>query len=166
MPPVMTALFACLASLCRSSTSLRLENLALRHHLAVYKQTIPRPRLRRSDRLWRDGSWSEDLQHPTRDGWQVLVESRFQVATMDDHSSSPLPIGHRTDNKEVRVQQNVIAALPHCEFQTLDVFCSHPLGIMDIEVGVFVFVLLQRDIHLGLRGQVLNPGRQLGEGAL
>ena len=35
---------------------------------------------------------------------------------------------------------------------------------MDIEVGVFVFVLLQRDVHLGLRGQVLNPGRQLGTG--
>src|SRR5262245_61303712 len=61
MLPVMTALFAFLASLCRSSTSLRLENLALRHQLAVYKQTIPRPRLRRSDRLlwaWLSRVWS------------------------------------------------------------------------------------------------------------
>jgi putative transposase len=61
MLPVMTALFAFLASLCRSSTSLRLENLALWHQLAVYKQTVPRPRLRRSDRLlwvWLSRVWS------------------------------------------------------------------------------------------------------------
>jgi hypothetical protein len=61
MLPVMTALFAFIASLCRSSTSLRLENLALRHQLAVYKQTVPRPRLRRSDRLfwaWLSRFWS------------------------------------------------------------------------------------------------------------
>jgi putative transposase len=61
MLPVMTALFAFIASLCRSSTSLRLENLALRHQLAVYKQTVPRPRLRRSDRLlwaWLSRVWS------------------------------------------------------------------------------------------------------------
>jgi putative transposase len=61
MLPVMTALFAFLASLCRSSTSLRLENLALRHQLAVYKQTVPRPRLRRCDRLfwvWLSRLWS------------------------------------------------------------------------------------------------------------
>ena len=61
MLPVMTALFAFIASLCRSSTSLRLENLALRHQLAVYKQTVPRPRLRHSDRLlwaWLSRLWS------------------------------------------------------------------------------------------------------------
>jgi len=28
------------------------ENLALRHQLAVDTRTVPRPRLRRSDRLW------------------------------------------------------------------------------------------------------------------
>ena len=75
----MTALFAFIASLCRSSTSLRLENLALRHQLAVYKQTIPRPRLRRSDRLlwvWLSrlwSSWQETLafvQPPTVLAWQ------------------------------------------------------------------------------------------------
>ena len=61
MLPVMTALFAFIASFCRSSTSLRLENLALRHQLAVYKQTAPRPRLIRSDRLfwaWLARVWS------------------------------------------------------------------------------------------------------------
>ena len=31
---------------------LALENLAFRQQLAVYKRTVPRPRLRRSDRLW------------------------------------------------------------------------------------------------------------------
>jgi hypothetical protein len=61
MLPVMTALFAFIASLYRSSTSLRLENLALRHQLAVYKQTVPRPRLRRSDCLFSlSGSRRED----------------------------------------------------------------------------------------------------------
>jgi transposase InsO family protein len=63
----MTALFAFIASLCRSSTSLRLENLALRHQLAVDKQTVPRPRLRRSDRLlwaWISRLWS---------GWQETL---------------------------------------------------------------------------------------------
>jgi transposase InsO family protein len=57
----MAALFAFIASFCRSSASLRLENLALRHQLAVYKQTIPRPRFRRSDRLlwaWLSRVWS------------------------------------------------------------------------------------------------------------
>jgi PAS domain S-box-containing protein len=34
--------------------------------------------------LGRDGHWSGELQHTTRDGRQVLVESRFQVVTMDD----------------------------------------------------------------------------------
>ena len=38
--------------LCGGHRQLALENLALRHQLAVYKRTVPRPRLRRSDRLW------------------------------------------------------------------------------------------------------------------
>ena len=77
MLPVMTALCAFIASLCRSSTSLRLENLALRHQLAVYKQTVPRPRLRSSDRLfwaWLSRSWS---------GWQetlAFVQPRTVLA--------------------------------------------------------------------------------------
>jgi hypothetical protein len=61
MLPVTTALFVFIASFCRSSTALRLENLELRHQLAVYKQAVPRPRLRRSDRLlwaWLSRLWS------------------------------------------------------------------------------------------------------------
>jgi transposase InsO family protein len=45
----------------RSQASLCLENLALRHQLAVYKQTVHRPRLRLPDRLfwvWLSRLWS------------------------------------------------------------------------------------------------------------
>jgi putative transposase len=52
MPPVVSALLAFMAVLFRPYTSLRLENLALRHQLAVYQQTVARPRLRRTDRLF------------------------------------------------------------------------------------------------------------------
>ena len=38
--------------LCGGPRQLALENLALRHQLAVYKRTVPRPRLRRTDRLF------------------------------------------------------------------------------------------------------------------
>src|SRR5919108_1633804 len=61
MQPVMSALLAFVVSLFRSRASLCLENLALRHQVAIYKQTIPRPRLRPSDRLlwgWLSRLWS------------------------------------------------------------------------------------------------------------
>jgi hypothetical protein len=43
---------AFVASLFRSGAVLRLENLALRHQVAVYKHTVSRPRLRPTDRLF------------------------------------------------------------------------------------------------------------------
>jgi putative transposase len=52
MPSVVSALLAFLAAWFRSRRSLRLENLALRHQLAVYQHTIHRPRLRPTDRLF------------------------------------------------------------------------------------------------------------------
>ena len=52
MPPVLRALLAFVATLFRSRASLCLENLALRHQLAVYQQTVYRPRLRPMDRLF------------------------------------------------------------------------------------------------------------------
>jgi hypothetical protein len=67
MLPVVTALFAFIPSFCRSSAALRLENLALWHQLAVYKQTIARPRLRPSDRVfwaWLSRFWS---------GWKAVL---------------------------------------------------------------------------------------------
>ena len=44
-PPAVATLRAWLATLSRSSASRRLANLALRHQLAVYQQTILRPRI-------------------------------------------------------------------------------------------------------------------------
>jgi putative transposase len=46
MFPIISALLAFVASLFRSRASLCLEHLALRHQLAIYKQTVDRPRLR------------------------------------------------------------------------------------------------------------------------
>jgi putative transposase len=77
MPPVVSALLAFVASLLRSQVSLRLEHLALLHQLAVYKQTVGRPRLRPADRLfwvWLSRLWPH---------WQatlVLVQPRTVIA--------------------------------------------------------------------------------------
>ena len=67
IPPVITALLVFVPSLFRAHASLCLENLALRHQLAVYQQTIRRPRLRTTDRLfwaWLSRLWS---------GWQTAL---------------------------------------------------------------------------------------------
>jgi putative transposase len=77
MPPVVSALLAFVATLFRSRESLRLEHLALRHQLAVYQQTVHRPRLRPTDRLlwaWLSRLWP---------GWQVglkFVQPRTVIA--------------------------------------------------------------------------------------
>src|SRR5262245_43854541 len=52
MLPVISALLACVAGLFRSRASLCLEHLALRHQLAIYKQTVHRPQLHATDRLF------------------------------------------------------------------------------------------------------------------
>ena len=63
----------------RSYTSVRLENLALRHQLAVYKQSMPRPKLKPADRLfwvWLSRLWPswqralEFVQPRTVIAWQ------------------------------------------------------------------------------------------------
>jgi putative transposase len=51
MRSVFSALLAYVISRFRSHESLRLENMALRHQLAVYQQTVKRPKLSPSDRL-------------------------------------------------------------------------------------------------------------------
>src|SRR5215510_9540652 len=64
MLPVISALLAFVASLFQSRASLCLEHLALRHQLAVYQRSVPRPRLCAMDRLfwaWLSRLWS---------GWQ------------------------------------------------------------------------------------------------
>jgi hypothetical protein len=61
MLPVLAALLAFVASLVRFRLSLSLENVALRHQLAVYKQTVHRPRLCPTDRLfwaWLSQLWA------------------------------------------------------------------------------------------------------------
>ena len=77
MPPVISALLACMAVLFRSRASLHLEHLALRHQLAVYKQTVGRPQLHPADRLfwaWLSRLWS---------GWEsvlAFVQPRTVIA--------------------------------------------------------------------------------------
>jgi putative transposase len=77
MPPVISALLACMAALFRSRASLHLEHLALRHQLAVYQQMIHRPCLRLPDRLfwvWLSRLWP---------GWQAtlaFVQPRTVIA--------------------------------------------------------------------------------------
>jgi hypothetical protein len=77
MQPVMSALLAFVVALFRSRASLCLENLALRHQVAIYKQTGSRPRLRPIDRLlwgWLSRLWS---------GWQealTFVQPRTVIA--------------------------------------------------------------------------------------
>jgi transposase InsO family protein len=77
MLPVVSALLCFVGSLFRSQVALRLENLALRHQVAVYQQAHHRPRLRPSDRLfwvWLSRLWP---------GWQqglTFVQPRTVIA--------------------------------------------------------------------------------------
>jgi putative transposase len=93
MQSVFSALIAYVVSHFRSHKSLRLENMALRHQLAVYQQTVKRPKLRPADRLfwsWLSRLWSdwkealEFVQPRTvitwqkrrfRDSWRQLSQS-------------------------------------------------------------------------------------------
>jgi putative transposase len=68
MSPVVSALLAFLAVCFRSRRSLQLEILALRHQLAVYQCSVPRPRIQPTDRLfwaWLSRLWS---------GWHSALE--------------------------------------------------------------------------------------------
>jgi putative transposase len=62
MQSVFSALLTYIVSHLRSHQSLRLENMALRHQLAVYQHTVKRPKLRPADRLfwsWLSRLWSD-----------------------------------------------------------------------------------------------------------
>jgi putative transposase len=77
MLSVFSALRAYIVSHFRSHDSLRLENMALRHQLAVYQHTVKRPKLRPSDRLF--WSWLSRLWP----GWQhalAFVQPRTVIA--------------------------------------------------------------------------------------
>jgi hypothetical protein len=77
MPPVFSALLAFVAAWFRSRAALHLDHLALRHQLAVYRQTIARPRLHPTDRLmwvWLSRLWA---------GWHealAFVQPRTVIA--------------------------------------------------------------------------------------
>ena len=68
MRAVCSALLTYLVSRFRSCESLRLENMALRHQLALYQQTIKRPKLRPAARLF--WAWLSRLWP----GWQRALE--------------------------------------------------------------------------------------------
>jgi len=85
MPAVVYAFLSTLGALFRSQLSLRVENGALRHQLAVYQRTVKRPRIRPEDRvLWswlsrRWARWRELLvfvQPETVIAWQTQTLSR------------------------------------------------------------------------------------------
>ena len=52
MWPLLSALLTALKMLLRSRFDLLIEIVALRHQLAVYQQTVKRPKLSPSDRLF------------------------------------------------------------------------------------------------------------------
>src|SRR5438034_2343363 len=52
MVTLLFRLLRLLPLLCGAHRHVALENLALRHQLAVYKRTVTRPKVRRSDRLF------------------------------------------------------------------------------------------------------------------
>src|SRR5712691_10996649 len=74
---VFSALMAYVVSRLRSHDALRLENMALRHQLAVYQLTVKRPTLRPADRLF--WSWLSRLWP----GWHqalAFVQPRTMMA--------------------------------------------------------------------------------------
>jgi transposase InsO family protein len=106
MKPIFRALLAFAVSLVRSRVSLQLEILALQHQLAVYQQSIRRPQVRPSDRIFwswlarRWSRWREALvfvQSATVLAWQ---RKRFREhwARLGRTGSS----GRPTISKEVR----------------------------------------------------------------
>jgi putative transposase len=61
MPAVAYAFLSTLGALFRSQLSLRVENVALRHQLAIYQRTVKRPSIRPEDRIlwsWLSRRWA------------------------------------------------------------------------------------------------------------
>jgi transposase InsO family protein len=68
MPPVLSALLAFVVTFFQSRHAMHLKILALQHHVAVYRQTVVRPRLRPSDRVF--WAWLSRLWP----GWQSVLQ--------------------------------------------------------------------------------------------
>jgi putative transposase len=86
---------------------LALENLALRHQLAVYKRTVTRPRLRRTDRLFWIGlarvwaGWKHSLVMVTPD--TVLRWQRRRFRNIGRSSLAAHPAVARTSTPKSRL---------------------------------------------------------------
>jgi putative transposase len=106
MRSAFSALMTYLVSHFRSHESLRLENMALRHQLAVYQHTIKRPKMLPSDRLfwvWLSRLWL---------GWQqalAFVQPRTVIAWQKKrfrdywrHVSQRGKLGRPAVSKDVR----------------------------------------------------------------
>ena len=68
MPHVVSILLTSVLDWFRSRLSMQMELIALRHQVAVYKQSLSRPKLRPTDRLlwvWLSRLWP---------GWQDALE--------------------------------------------------------------------------------------------
>jgi len=96
MLPVISALLAFVAGFFRSQASLCLEHLALRHQLAVYQQTVDRPRLRSTDRLF--WAWLSRLWSGSQEAL-AFVQPRTVIAWQLSQRGKP---GRPTIAKEVR----------------------------------------------------------------
>ena len=106
MPRIVSILLAAIFDWFRSRLSMQLELIALRHQVTVYKQSITRPRLQATDRLfwvWLSRLWPgwqqalEFVQPRTVIAWQ---KKRFRVYWRRlSHSGKP---GRPTLSKEVR----------------------------------------------------------------
>jgi putative transposase len=117
MMPYVSVLVACMTSIFRTYASVRLENLALCHQVAVYQQSVSRPKLRPIDRLlwawlsrlwpgWRDAL--EFVQPRTVIAWQ---KKRFRDYWR--HLSQRSKPGRPTIDKEIReLIQNMWRANP------------------------------------------------------
>jgi putative transposase len=106
MRSVFSALMAYVVSRCRTHASLRLETMALRHQLAVYQQSVKRPKRRPSARLfwswlshlWPDGQRALEFVHPrTVIAWQ---KKRFRNAWR--HLSHSGKMGRQAMSKAAR----------------------------------------------------------------
>jgi hypothetical protein len=83
MLPVISALLAFIAGLFHSRVSLCLEHLASQHQLAVYKQTVHRPRLRPTHRLF--WAWLSRLPRPIQRPGDGSIREIPEVGGLHHH---------------------------------------------------------------------------------
>jgi hypothetical protein len=87
MPPVISALLALISSLLRSRWALHLQVLALQHQVAVHKQTVLRPRLSPTDRVF----WSR--LSCLWAGWQDCWHSSNLVRSLHGNARGFVTVG-------------------------------------------------------------------------